>query len=161
MSGARPGRVAVALALPLATGGISGAATSGATRTWYPSLRKPPLNPPPWVFAPVWTVLYVLIGLALFLVVTGSSSGPGRRRAIAWWAAQLALNFAYPFVLFGRRALGPAFVEVVVLWLAIAATIREVGGVRRDAAGLLLPYLGWTSFAVYLTGSTWFLNRNR
>ncbi len=153
--------LAVALALPLAVGAVGGATTASSVRTWYPTLRKPPFNPPSWVFAPVWTTLYVLMGIALYLVLAGSRSGPGRRRAVGWWAAQLVLNLLWSLVFFGRRAIGPAFGEILVLWLSIAATIRAFAAERPVAAGLLVPYLGWTSFATLLNGSLWYLNRGR
>ena len=153
--------LAVALALPLAVAAVGGAATASSVRTWYPTLRKPPFNPPSWVFAPVWTVLYLLMGVALYLVLVGARNGPGRRRAIGWWAAQLVLNLVWSLVFFGRRAVGPAFGEILVLWLSIAATIRAFAAERPIAAGLLVPYLGWTTFATLLNGSIWYLNRGR
>jgi tryptophan-rich sensory protein len=153
--------LALALALPLAVGAAGGVATTSSVRTWYPTLRKPPFNPPSWIFAPVWTTLYVLMGIALYLVVSGARRSPGRRRAVAWWGAQLVLNFLWSFVFFGRRAVGPAFGEILVLWLAIAGTIRAFAAERPVAAGLLVPYLGWTTFATVLNGSIWYLNRDR
>jgi tryptophan-rich sensory protein len=163
-----PGRQAVepvplliALALPLAVGALGGAATASSVGTWYPTLRKPWFNPPGWVFGPVWTVLYLLMGIALYLVWTGGRSPRGRRRVVAWWSAQLLLNLVWSFVFFGRRAIGPAFGEILVLWLAIAATIRAASAQRPAAGALLLPYLGWTSFAALLNGCIWYLNRDR
>jgi tryptophan-rich sensory protein len=151
----------VALALPLAVGAVGGVATTSSVRTWYPTLRKPPFNPPGWVFGPVWTVLYVLMGVAIYLVWTGARRPSGRRRVVAWWSAQLLLNLVWSLVFFGRRAIGPAFGEILVLWLAIAATIRAAAEERPAAGALLLPYLGWTSFAAILNGSIWYLNRGR
>ena len=113
------------------------------------------------MFAPVWTTLYLLMGVALHLVVRGAEAGPGRRRAVGWWSAQLVLNFLWSLIFFGRRAIGPAFGEILVLWLSIAATIRAFAVQRPAAAGLLVPYLGWTSFAALLNGSLWVLNRQR
>ena len=151
----------VALAVPLAVGALGGAATSSSVRTWYPTLRKPPFNPPSWVFGPVWTALYLLMGVAMYLVWTGARRPGGRRRVLAWWSAQLLLNLLWSVVFFGRRAIGPAFGEILVLWIAIAATIRAAAAERPAAAGLLLPYLGWTTFAATLNGSLWYLNRDR
>jgi benzodiazapine receptor len=151
----------VALAVPLAVGALGGAATTSSVRTWYPTLRKPPFNPPGWVFGPVWTVLYVLMGVAIYLVWTGARRPSDRRRVVAWWSAQLLLNLVWSLVFFGRRAIGPAFGEILVLWLAIAATIRAASAQRPAAGALLLPYLGWTSFAAVLNGSIWYLNRDR
>ncbi len=153
--------LALALAVPLGVGAAGSVATVSSVRTWYPTLRKPPFNPPGWVFGPVWTVLYLLMGVALYLVLSGARRSPGRRRAVAWWTAQLVLNFLWSFVFFGRRAIGPAFGEILVLWLSIAATIRAFAAERPLAAGLLVPYLGWTTFATVLNGSIWYLNRDR
>jgi tryptophan-rich sensory protein len=151
----------VALALPLAVGALGGAATATSVRTWYPTLRKPAFNPPGWIFGPVWTLLYLLMGVSMYLVWTGSRSRSGRLRTASWWVAQLVLNLVWSLVFFGRRAIGPAFGEILVLWLAIAATIRAAAAERPAAAALLLPYLGWTTFAAILNGSLWYLNRDR
>jgi translocator protein len=151
----------VALALPLAVGALGAVATASSVSTWYPTLRKPPFNPPASVFAPVWTLLYLLMGVAMYLVWTGSRTSSGRRRMARWWVAQLVLNLTWSLVFFGRRAIGPAFGEIIILWFAIAATVRAAAAERPIAAGLLLPYLGWTSFAALLNGSLWYLNRDR
>ena len=151
----------VALALPLAVGALGGAATASSVRSWYPTLRKPPFNPPGWIFGPVWTVLYLMMGVAMYLVWTGGQTSSGRVRMARWWFAQLLLNLVGSLLFFGRRGLGPAFGEILVLWLAIAATIRAASAERPAAGALLLPYLGWTSFAALLNGSIWYLNRGR
>jgi benzodiazapine receptor len=151
----------VALALPLAVGALGGSVTASSVRTWYPTLRKPPFNPPGWLFGPVWTALYLMMGVAIYLVWTGARSESGRRRAAAWWAAQLVLNLLWSLVFFGRRSIGPAFGEILVLWLAIAATIRAAAAERPVAGAILVPYLGWTTFAAVLNGSLWYLNRDR
>jgi len=160
-SAIEPLPLVVALALPLAAGALGGVATTSAVRTWYPTLRKPPFNPPSWLFAPVWTVLYLLMGVAMYLVWTGAQSDARRRRAARLWAGQLLLNLLWSLIFFGRRAIGPAFGEILVLWLAIAATTRAFAQERPAAATLLVPYLGWTTFAALLNGSIWFLNRCR
>src|SRR5580765_7928312 len=90
----------VALALPLAAGALGGAATASSLRTWYPTLRKPPFNPPGWIFGPVWMLLYLLMGIAMYLVWTGSRSRSGRMRTASWWLAQLVLNLLWSLVFF-------------------------------------------------------------
>jgi tryptophan-rich sensory protein len=150
-----------ALALPLAVGALGVGATAASVRTWYPTLRKPAFNPPGWVFGPIWTVLYLMMGVAMYLVWTGARRPNGRRRVAFWWSAQLLLNLLWSLIFFGRRAIGPAFGEILVLWLAIAATIRAAAAERPVAAGLLVPYLGWTTFAATLNGAVWYLNRDR
>ena len=153
--------LAVALGLPLAVGALGSLATASSVRTWYPTLRKPPFNPPGWVFGPVWTALYVLMGVAMHLVWSASGRSEGRGRAIRLWLAQLLLNLLWSLIFFGRRALGPAFAEILVLWIAVAATTREFAARRPLAGALLVPYLGWTTFATLLNGAIWYLNRDR
>jgi benzodiazapine receptor len=151
----------VALALPLAAGIIGARATRSSVRTWYPTLRKPSFNPPGWVFGPVWTALYLLMGVAMHLVWSASGRSAGRGRAVWLWVTQLGLNLLWSLIFFGRRSVAAAFVEILVLWVAIAATIREFAVRRPLAAALMLPYLGWTTFAAVLNGSLWRLNRER
>ena len=155
------GALAIAIALPLAVGAVGGAATAGSVRTWYPTLRKPPFNPPGWVFGPVWTVLYLAMGVAMYLVWSAAERPASRLGATRWWLAQLVLNLLWSLVFFGRRAIGPAFAEILVLWLAIAGTIQSFSRERTAAGVLLVPYLGWTTFATILNGSIWYLNRGR
>ena len=121
----------------------------------YPALRKPAWTPPAWIFAPVWTVLYALIGLAAWRV--GRTDGP-RRAALSFWWLGLGLNAAWPWLFFAQGRLGLAFAEIVVLWLAILATV--VLSARRDrlAPWLLLPYLAWVGFAAILNLAIWRMN---
>jgi tryptophan-rich sensory protein len=125
---------------------------------WYVQLNKPSFNPPNWVFGPVWTVLYVLMGVAAFLVWR---RGLGRRdvRLGLWlFAVQLGLNFVWTPLFFGCHRIGTAFVDLVLLWLAILAVITTFHRVSMPAAICLYPYLGWVSFATSLNGSLWRLN---
>lgn len=120
---------------------------------YYRSLRKPPWAPPTWIFGPVWTALYALIGVAAFLV--HGRSGPGTRGALGLWGTQLALNAAWTPIFFGLRARGLALVEIVILWVAVTAT-TIVFFTRRAAGGMLmLPYLAWVTFATLLTYEVW------
>jgi translocator protein len=154
----RPRRVALVFALclvlPLAAGAISGLATDPR---FYLELERPSWAPPGWLFGPVWTVLYVLMGLASFWVwrVRGWS---GARGALGLYGAQLALNAAWSPIFFGLRALGPALVELVLLWVAVVATIIAFARHARGAALLLVPYLGWVTFAGALNLALWRMN---
>lgn len=137
--------------------------TVDAVATWYPTLVKPALNPPAWVFGPVWTTLYVLMGVSAYMIwrVYEKSSGAKKRFAriaLVLFALQLALNAWWSIIFFGQQQLGFAFLEVVYLWLAIAATIYYFAKLSRTAAWLLVPYLMWVSFASYLNYSLWMLN---
>jgi tryptophan-rich sensory protein len=141
----------------LAAGFLGSIATTPNIPTWYAGLEKPPLNPPSWVFAPVWTLLYILMGAAAFLVWQRRDH-PAAKTGLALWGVQLVLNLAWSWVFFGLHAIGPAFVVVAALWLSIAGTIERFYRVYPPAAYLLVPYIAWTTFASYLTGAFWFLN---
>ena len=140
-----------------AIGALSGLAAGGDFVAFYDALRKPPATPPPAVFGPAWTVLYLLMGIAAWLVWR---EGLTRQTALALglFAAQLALNFAWSLIFFGQHRIGAALLEIAVLWLVILATIVAFWIVRPAAGALLLPYLGWVSFAAYLNAGIWRLN---
>ena len=140
----------VALVAPLAVGALGSIPTVRSIPTWYRGLDKPAWNPPDAVFGPVWTTLYALMGLALVLVRRASRD---RRldHAQAAFGLQLALNLAWSFAFFGGRSLRGGLVVIAMLWLAIVATIGAFWRIRPGAALLLVPYLGWVSFASILT----------
>ena len=139
--------------------GVSGAlVTATSVREWYPLIQKPSWTPPSAAFGPVWTVLYLLMGVSVWLVWRDSLGGK-RRRALLIFAIQLALNGIWSFVFFGLRNPGRAALEIVLLWSAIVATMLAFARISRVAAGLLLPYLLWVSFAVALNLTVWNLNR--
>jgi tryptophan-rich sensory protein len=152
-------RLVVAIVLPLVVGGLSGYATAQGVRSWYPTLVKPFFNPPAWVFGPVWTMLYILMGVAAFLVWRRGLTVDGVKAALGLFLVQLALNGLWSILFFGMQSPGLALIEIVVLWIAIAATIRAFSRVSPAGAGLLAPYLAWVSFATLLNGSIWWLNR--
>jgi translocator protein len=159
--------LAGALAIPLLVGVLSGIATSRSIPTWYARLRKPWWNPPNWVFAPVWTVLYLLMGIASWLVWQRGQAvqrlGHGRsglvRGALALYAVQLLLNGAWSLIFFGARRVDLALGELVILWGMVLATAVRFGQIRPLAGWLLLPYQLWVSFAGILNGAIWRLNR--
>lgn len=122
---------------------------------YYAGLDKPDWAPPAWLFGPVWTVLYALIGIAAWLV---ARRGPASRPALALWGVQLALNAAWTPIFFGLRAPGVALAEILVMWVAIAATTVAFFARRTAAGALMLPYLAWVSFATALNFAIWRLN---
>jgi translocator protein len=140
--------------LCLVVGGLASFATSQSVTDWYPALNKPSWTPPGWLFGPVWTTLYIMMGVAAWLVW----QKPNSIRALVFWAVQLVLNFAWSFVFFGARAPGLGLINIIALWLAIAATIYVFTRSSRAAAFLLVPYLLWVSFATALNASIWVLN---
>lgn len=137
---------------------IGGLLTAPHVGNWYRALLKPPLNPPSWVFGPVWTVLYVLMGIALYLVWRKIPLGKDETRAIAWFFIQLFLNVMWSFCFFYLKNPGLAFFEIVLLWTSIAVTIWMFRRVTLSAGVLLLPYWAWVSFAGYLNFAIWRLN---
>lgn len=139
-------------------GVLGSLATLPAIPTWYAGLTKPELAPPNWVFGPVWTTLFVLMGVAAFLVWKQGVKKRHVRIALWAFAMQLCLNVLWSVVFFGMQNLGAAFVEVVIFWLAIATTTLLFYKISRTAAYLMLPYLAWVSFASYLTYMLWQLN---
>jgi translocator protein len=124
---------------------------------WYLALNKPSWHPPAWVFGPVWSTLYVLMAVSAWLV--WREGGFARQgRPLTLFLVQLVLNAAWSPLFFGLQRPGVAFVEIIILWLAIAATIVAFRRVHRVAAWLLVPYLAWVSFAAFLNGTLWRLN---
>jgi len=133
--------------------------TIPAISSWYLGLVKPRLSPPNWIFAPVWTTLFLLMGIALFLIWARPFAGPKeRKRALAIFGIQLALNVLWSIIFFGWHNPAAAFFDIVALWLAILASVISFGKIFRPAAYLLLPYIFWVSFAVYLNFAIWRLN---
>jgi benzodiazapine receptor len=145
------------LALCFTVAGISGAFSAKAIPTWYASLVKPSFNPPSQVFGPVWTVLYTMMAVSVWMVWKSPASR-ARMRALVLFCVQLALNFTWSGLFFVGHQIGAALVEIVLLWLAILATMVVFLAVRRDAAWLMIPYLAWVSFAGFLNWAIWKLN---
>ncbi len=146
------------IAICEAAGILGSLFTESGASSWYAGIVKPSFNPPSWVFAPVWTALFVLMGIALFLVWKRGGEAPGAKKAILFFAVQLALNMLWSFLFFGLHSPLLAFIEIIVLWCAIIATIFAYVRVSRPAAYLLVPYLLWVTFAGYLNYTIWMLN---
>jgi tryptophan-rich sensory protein len=151
-------KLALSIIICLAVGGLGSFFTASSVGSWYQTLQKPPLNPPSWVFGPVWTTLYVLMGIALYLIWKQSPLDEKGRRAFAWFFIQLALNFLWSFFFFYLRQPGLAFFEIIFLWLAIAITMWNFSLKSSLAAWLLFPYIAWVSFAMYINFTIWRLN---
>ena len=145
----------VSIVVPLGLGALGGLLTDS---TWYVDLQRPSFAPPGWLFGPVWTVLYICMGIASWLVWREAGWRAGRR-ALILYGIQLAFNAAWTPIFFGLRQIGWAFVEILVLATCIVATIVSFARVDRRAAALLVPYLLWVAFASVLNASLWLLNR--
>ncbi len=131
------------------TGGLFG---PGA---WYAGLAKPSWNPPNWVFAPVWTILYIMIAVSGTLAWQAGASA----RVIGLWGAQMALNALWTVLFFALQRPGWALIEIAFMWSAIALYARAVWPIERRSTWLMLPYLAWVSFAAALNAALWWLNR--
>lgn len=150
-------KLIISLIIPQLAGGIGSFFTVGSVRDWYLVLVKPALNLPSWVFGPVWTTLFLLMGYALYLVWTDESR---KSKNLAYWAfgIQMVLNALWSIIFFGLHSPGGALLEMILLWLAILATIITFAKISRPAAWLLVPYILWVSFAGYLNFMIWMLN---
>lgn len=147
----------ICISIPLMVGGIAGFATSSAIGSWYAELNKPSFNPPNYLFGPVWSTLYFLMGISLFLIWQASESEV-RKKALRLFLIQLALNFAWSFIFFYFQSPSWAFLEIIILWIFIVLWIVVSLKVSKVAGYLQIPYLLWVSFASVLTGAIWYLN---
>ncbi|MEP7254479.1 MAG: TspO/MBR family protein [Ferruginibacter sp.] len=149
-------KISVCVVLCLALGLLSGFSTVESINNWYRFINKPTWNPPDWLFGPVWTLLYVLMGIAVALV--WHTPHQNKKTAIIFFASQLVLNLAWSFIFFNLHAIGWAFTEIMIMLVLIAITIAVFYKISKPAAWLMLPYLIWVSFATVLNGSIWYLN---
>ncbi|WP_022835071.1 TspO/MBR family protein [Salisaeta longa] len=141
-----------------AAGALAGWATRQSVTTWYPTLNKPFFTPPDALFAPVWIVLYALMGLAAYGIWSLDRSPTKRRVALGLFGLQLVFNVGWTLVFFGARAILSGLIVIVGLWLLIAATLYAFGRLRRWTAWLLVPYLLWVTYAVALNAAIAWLN---
>ena len=152
-------KLVIALIIPQLVAASGAYFTVTGTGSWYQTLDKPSWNPPSWVFGPVWTTLYILMGIAMFLVWRSDAPEKLKRRATILWGVQLFFNFLWSFLFFGQEQIFGALLEIVVLWVLILLTIFAFARVNKPAAWLLVPYISWVSFATVLTYTIWDLNR--
>lgn len=138
-------------------GAIGSLATIPNIPLWYAAIEKPPFNPPNWVFGPVWSVLYIVMGIALALIILESSK-QSKKKAYFWFGLQLALNALWSLVFFGLHSPWLGVVVIVALITSIILTIREFYRIKKYSAWLLVPYLAWVCFATYLTVAIALLN---
>jgi translocator protein len=151
-------KLLVSLAVPLLAGFGSTVFTINSIPTWYASLNKPWFSPPNVVFAPVWTTLYILMGVALFLIWR-SPRNRTRDIGIALFVAQLAVNVIWTFAFFGLQNTLYGLLSIIPLWILIAATIYQFYKVEKWASYLLVPYIAWVSIATALNAAVYLLNR--
>lgn len=146
------------IAIPLIAGGLSAFLTRNSMET-FEALSQPPLSPPGWLFPIVWTILYILMGISLYLILQSDADDETVKSAQRIFYFQLALNFLWPLLFFNMGWFLLAFVELIVLWLAVIAMIKQFSETSKLAAYLNIPYLIWLTFAAYLNIGVWWLNR--
>jgi tryptophan-rich sensory protein len=149
----------VSIVIPLAAGFIGSIFTAKSVTTWFAALRKPAFNPPNWVFGPVWTTLYVLMGIALFLVWSKGLASSNVRRGLVLFGIQMVLNACWSIAFFGFQSPLAGLVVIAALWLAIVFTMVAFFRVALAPGLLLVPYILWVSFASVLNVSLYWLNR--
>ena len=153
-------KIIAAVAVCLAIGYFSGTVTRSAILDWYPTLEKPSFNPPNWIFAPVWTALYIMMGVAAGLVWNRIKyETEAVKKALVFFIIQLILNAMWSYLFFGLRNPMLAGLEIIVLWLMIYETYIQFTKINKIAGYLFIPYLAWVSFAAILNASIWWLNR--
>ncbi|PIT92953.1 MAG: TspO protein [Candidatus Harrisonbacteria bacterium CG10_big_fil_rev_8_21_14_0_10_38_8] len=153
-----PLKLIIAIIVCQLTGLIGSVFTTPSITNWYAEIIKPTLTPPSWVFAPVWTTLFVLMGISAFLVWKKGLDHKDVRIALTIFILQLILNTFWSVIFFGLHNPGGALIEIILLWTTILITITVFYKISKPAGWLLFPYILWVSFAVYLNYSIWMLN---
>ncbi|MCX6706293.1 MAG: tryptophan-rich sensory protein [Candidatus Woesebacteria bacterium] len=152
-------RLIFAIALCQAAGIIGSLFTFSSIPTWYAALTKPSFNPPSWVFGPVWTILYTLMGISLYLILSKGLKKKEVKIAVNLFVWQLIANSLWSIIFFGMKNIPLALIEIIVLLLLVFTTIQKFYKINKTAAYLLIPYFFWGSFATFLTYSIWILNK--
>ena len=150
-------KFAICILLPFAVGGISATYTIEAIPNWYTTIQKPSFNPPNWVFGPVWTTLYVLMGVSFYLVLQKCTKEQVKS-VVAIFGIQLTFNFFWSIIFFHWHAIGLAFADILLMWVSILLMIRWFYKISPLAAYMNIPYILWVSFASLLNGSIYLLN---
>ena len=148
----------VAIGVCQLAGFVGSLFTTPSIPTWYASLQKPSFNPPNWIFSPVWTTLFVLMGISAFIVWNKGLDRKGVKAALLLFIIQLVLNMLWSYLFFTLHSPLYAFVEIIILWLAILLTMLKFFPISRAAGYLLLPYMLWVSFAAVLNFTIFRLN---
>jgi translocator protein len=149
----------ISIIVCLGTGFIGSIFTTPSILTWYSRINKPAFNPPNWIFAPVWTILFIMMGVSLYLIWNKGLKKKESKEALIIFILQLAINVLWSILFFGLHSPLYAYFDIVILWLLIILTIFRFKKISLTAAWLLIPYLFWVSFASVLNLSVYFLNR--
>jgi benzodiazapine receptor len=150
-------KLVISIVATVGLGSLGGIFTIAEIPNWYAGLNKPSFNPPNWIFGPMWTTLYVLMGISFYLIWKLPVSTT-RTKAIRLFIIQFVLNFCWSIIFFSMHQIGWALLEIIAMWVFILLTIVQFRKLSILAAVLLIPYLLWVSFACILNGSIWQLN---
>ena len=153
-----PIKIVICVAICVGVGALTGLATVDAIPNWYAGLNKPSFNPPNYVFGPVWTILYIMMGVAAALIWNEWELHQDVPRALALFGIQLVLNGLWTIVFFSWHQTGWALIVIAALWILIFVCIMQFRKIQQTAAWLLIPYLAWVSFASLLNFEIWRLN---
>lgn len=148
----------IAIIIPLAVGGLAALLSQGGMEA-FDRVAQPPLSPPGWLFPVVWTILYVLMGIASYLIYVSEAAPEEKTKALTIYAYQLLVNFLWPIFFFDFRWYLFSFLWLILLWILVYRTMVQFYRISKPAALLLVPYLVWLSFAGYLNAGIWYLNR--
>lgn len=151
-------KIIISIIIPLSIGFTASLFTITGVKSWYRTIQKPSWNPPDWVFGPVWTTLYVLMGISFFLIWR-SSGEKQKQTAIVLYILQLVANFFWSLIFFDQHQIALALAEIIILWVLILLTIFSFANISKTAAWLLVPYISWVSFAAILNYTIWQLNK--
>jgi benzodiazapine receptor len=160
MTGKKILTLIIAVGICLLAGYIGSYYTTPEIPTWYAGLQKPDINPPSWVFAPVWTILYIMMGISLYLILQSDLKKQEVQFGLILFIFQLMVNIGWSFFFFGLHSTFFGFLAIVLLWAVLLCTIIQVWRFSIPAAVLLLPYFVWVSFAGYLSYAILILNPN-
>jgi translocator protein len=152
-------KLVVSILVCFAAAGMGSLFTFKAIPNWYAGLKKPPYTPPNWAFGPVWTILYILMGISVFLVWQKGLATNGASLAFILFWIQLTINAVWSIIFFGMKSRGGGVITIIMLWLLIMATIIASFRVSSWAGALLIPYIVWVSIASYLNIGVWLLNK--
>jgi tryptophan-rich sensory protein len=150
-------KLIIAILLPMVIGGFSGFLTANSINDWYSTLQQPSFNPPNWVFGPVWTILYLIMGISLYRIWILPVS-EDRNKAIGIFALQMTLNFFWSLIFFRWHLIGFALAEIILMWVMIATMILRFKKLDTAAGLMNVPYLLWVTFASALNGAYFILN---
>ena len=150
-------KLVICLVLTIGLGGAGGFFTVKEIASWYVTLHKPNFNPPNYLFGPAWSVLYVLMGISLYIIWKQPPSAQ-RKQAITIFLIQFTLNIIWSFIFFNQHQILWALADIIAMWLLILLTIFSFAKLNKTAAWLLVPYISWVSFATLLNAAIWMLN---